>query len=218
MAARSALKKPYVTELRRIARLGARGRAALTRHARSAPLSGQVRLFDQLAATAIALEKASPRLPETVAVAIGKAVAPKAKASAIAGTPDEREALIAAALARGQSYRAGLLADPRLMLSSEALAGRLGVTRMTVNNWRDEGKLLALRNGANDYRYPAWQAEDAIRAVMPALLRALSGVDPWDAYRFFTTVDGYLGRTPLEALRAGSAAKVLRGARGFAER
>jgi hypothetical protein len=104
------------------------------------------------------------------------------------------------------------------MLSSDALAARLGVTRMTVNNWRAERKLLALRNAANDSRYPAWQAEEPIRKEMPALLEALRAVDAWDAYRFFTTVDGYLGKTPLEALRAGEAARVLRAARGFAER
>ncbi len=217
MATRSAVKKPYVAELKRIARLGARGRAAITRHAAGTPLARDARLFARLAAAAVALEKASPRLPEAVVVEIGKAVARPGSVPDAAGT-DEREALLAEALARGQAYRAGLLADPRLMLSSEVLAGRLGVTRMTVNNWRDEGKLLALRNAANDYRYPAWQVEEAIRAAMPALLRALQGADPWDAYRFFTTVDGYLGRTPLEALRAGETERVLRAARGFTER
>jgi hypothetical protein len=217
MAIRSAVKKPYVAELKRIARLGARGRAAITRHAAGTPLAREARLFERLAATAIALEKASPRLPEAVVAEIGKAVARPGTGPGVAGT-DEREALLAEALARGQAYRAGLLADPRLMLSSEVLAGRLGVTRMTVNNWRDDGRLLALRNAANDYRYPAWQVEEAIREAMPALLRALRGADPWGAYRFFTTVDGYLGRTPLEALRVGDTERVQRAARGFTER
>ena len=218
MALKSALSKPYLSELKRIAKLGARARAVITRHPKSAPLAGQVRLLERLSETALALEKASARLPEAVAAEIGKAVAAKGKERAGAGTEDEREALIAEALARGQAYRAGLLGDSRLMLSSDALAGRLGVTRMSINNWRAEGKLLALRNAANDYRYPAWQAEEPVRNEMAALLEALRGVDAWDAYRFLTTVDGYLGKTPLEALRAGEAARVLRAARGYAER
>lgn len=218
MSLKSSVKRPYVAELKRIARLGERARAVIGRHPGRGRLSGQTRLLERLSDTATALERESAKLPEAVVVEIGKAVRGRTKPLTVASAQDEREALIAEALARGQARRAALLADPRLMLSSEVLAGRLGVTRVTVNNWRDEGRLLAVVNATSDYRYPAWQAEDAIRGQIPALLAALQGVDPWDAYRFFTTVDGYLGRTPLEALRAGDTGKVLRAARGYADR
>lgn len=217
MPLKSSLKRPYVAELKRIARLGERARAVIGRH-HGDGLAGQVRLLERLADTAAALEKGSASLPEAMVLEIGRAVRPKVTRAIVASTGYRREALIAESLARGQTHRAQLLADPRLMLSSDALAGRLGVTRMTINNWREERKLLALRNAANDYRYPAWQAEDTIRAVIPALREALRGLDAWDAYRFFTIVDGYLGRTPLDALRAGDTGKVLRAARGYAER
>lgn len=224
----------YITELQRIAKVGERARAVIARRLGPARASRQAQLLKRLSQTAVELEQASADLPEEVVVAVSKEIRAtpitksirRATAQPLRSTQnldeqratDEQEALLADALRRGQEYRATLLADERLMLSSDALAERLGTTRMTVNNRRDAGKLLALRNDANDYRYPAWQAEDAIRDRLPELLKALKGLDSWDRYRFFTTTAGFLGKTPLEALRAGEATKVLRAARGYAER
>ena len=95
------------------------------------------------------------------------------------------------------------------MLTGEALARHLGVSRATVALRRLAGRLVALESGTKrGYRYPEWQV-GCLRAptVRPAFERALGVLaprGPWAAYRFFTEPSAALAdRTPLEVFGAG---------------
>jgi len=108
------------------------------------------------------------------------------------------------------------------MLNGEQLAAELGLSRATVDNRRQEGKLLALEFGSKrGFRFPQWQGdlveEPDIRASFEAVLNRLAGVGPWSRYRFFVQSAPELdGRTPVEALRAGQGEAVLHAAESWA--
>jgi len=105
----------------------------------------------------------------------------------------------------------------------EQLAAELGLSRATVDNRRQEGKLLALEFGSKrGFRFPQWQRdlveERDTRASFEAVLNGLAAVGPWSRYRFFVQSSPQLeGRTPVEALRAGEGEAVLRAAESWAQ-
>jgi hypothetical protein len=107
------------------------------------------------------------------------------------------------------------------MLNGEQLAAELGLSRATVDNRRQEGKLLALEFGSKrGFRFPQWQRdlveERDHRASFEAVLNRLASVGPWSRYRFFVQGAPALdGRTPVEALRAGEAEVVLQAAESW---
>lgn len=105
---------------------------------------------------------------------------------------------------RADQRKAAILRDPT-MLTGEAAAARLGVSRETINKRAQQGRLLALEFAKRGKRYPAWQFEEAIAgAPLEAALSVLRARDPWERYRFFTQRQpGLGGRTPIEALRLG---------------
>jgi hypothetical protein len=92
-----------------------------------------------------------------------------------------------------------------------------------VDNRRVAGKLLALELGSKrGFRFPRWQGElvqeRETRLGFEAVLERLVGVGAWSRYRFFVRQAPQLdGRTPVEALRVGDAAAVLRAAESWAE-
>lgn len=116
-----------------------------------------------------------------------------------------------AAVAAGAQARTEIIGR-RDMLSSQALADRLGVSRETVNQRRLNRELIALQHEVRGFRYPAWQIEPPVRAAMAEVLAACGAdLDPWASYLFFTQPEPLLrGKTPLQALRAGQRAAVLR--------
>lgn len=128
--------------------------------------------------------------------------------------PGKNGAALARAFDRAEERKVNLLqrAD---MLNGEQLAAELGLSRATVDNRRQEGKLLALEFGAKrGFRFPQWQRdlveERDIRASFEAVLNRLACVAPWSRYRFFVQSSAELGgRTPAEALRAGEGEAVL---------
>lgn len=94
------------------------------------------------------------------------------------------------------------------MLTGEALAPRLGLSRATVALRRQAGRLLALESGTKrGFRYPAWQIRHLLNPVtrgsFEEALQALAPRGPWAAYRFFTEPCGAGGPTPLALLDAG---------------
>jgi hypothetical protein len=130
-------------------------------------------------------------------------------------------AALAQAFDRAEERKVELLkrAD---MLNGEQLAAELGLSRATVDNRRQEGKLLALEFGSKrGFRFPQWQRdlveEPDIRASFEAVLNRLAPVGPWSRYRFFVQSAPELdGRTPVEALRAGQGEAVLHAAESWA--
>jgi len=94
------------------------------------------------------------------------------------------------------------------MLTGEALAEELGVSRATVALRRGAGRLLALESGLKrGFRYPAWQVtylrDPATREAFEEALRVLAPRGPWAIYRFLTEPATAGGPTPLGCLDAG---------------
>jgi hypothetical protein len=127
------------------------------------------------------------------------------------------EAALATAEARGAGLAADILRRPQ-MLTAEGMAKRLGVTRDTVNRWRDSGRLLGLSGAKRGYRYPAWQV-DVRGRILPGLDALLCAVsDPWAAYRWLTLPHPELGGlTGLEALQRGRAQDLVEASARFGE-
>lgn len=103
------------------------------------------------------------------------------------------------------------------MLSSDAIAEQLGVTRETVNSRRKGKELLGLTNGGRSVRYPAWQLEEAVSPHMPRLLDILKPFDAWAVYLFFTQENPlFEGVSPLDFLRIGKVDSVMDAASSYA--
>lgn len=124
----------------------------------------------------------------------------------------ELETALAVARERGRISAAEILGGED-MLSAEALALRLGTTRMTVNAKRQNKQLLGLDGAKRGFRFPVWQldAEDKPRLELPELHERLGG--PWAVYRFLVQPHGELdGLSGREALARGMSKAVLRAA------
>ena len=126
---------------------------------------------------------------------------------------------LAAAKARGIEKQRDLLAAEGGTLGVDELARALHISRQAVDKRRRGGKLLALPRGGHRWVFPAWQV--ARGRTVPGLedvLSALGGRDPWTSLIFFVTPNRLLNdRSPLQALRAGDLAAVVRAAEGYGE-
>jgi hypothetical protein len=117
----------------------------------------------------------------------------------------------AAAFERGHSYRDAALRDIGPVLTPAKVAARLGVSAVTVNNWRRRKRLLAFRFDEHQYLYPAFQFVDHPEHGERGVLRQLDAVlvllpfrAEWARVQFFLTPSPALsGRTPLDVLRRG---------------
>lgn len=103
------------------------------------------------------------------------------------------------------------------VLSSQAVATRLGLSKTSINNWRQDSAVIALPKGRRNYVYPVAQFRD--HAVLPGIdgVLAAAGGDSRVAWRWLMTphVD-FDGKPPLTALQAGQAEAVVAAARrGF---
>ena len=109
------------------------------------------------------------------------------------------------AIARGVAIKQRLLQEAGGTLSSETVAGLLGVTRATVAKYRRDEKLLGLPTPGGDFLYPAGQFDND--RPLPGLAHALAAFrtgDPWYRLQVLLTPDPNLdGITPLAALKAG---------------
>jgi hypothetical protein len=128
------------------------------------------------------------------------------------------DSALEAARERGRLRSAEIL-DQSDMLTAEAFAGRLGVSRMTVNARRQKRELLGLDGAKRGFRFPAWQVDEHGKAfdVLPKLFDLL-GNNPWTVYRFLTqrhaALEGVLAK---DALRQGKATLVLQAAESLAQ-
>lgn len=112
---------------------------------------------------------------------------------------------------RGHSYRAAALEGVGPVLTPGQAAARLGVSAVTLNNWRRARKLVAFRFDDHQYLYPAFQFVDAPTEGERGVLRHLGDVlallpfrSDWAGVQFFLAPAGALGgKTPLDVLRSG---------------
>ncbi|ARM91113.1 hypothetical protein RHEC894_PC00078 (plasmid) [Rhizobium sp. CIAT894] len=129
---------------------------------------------------------------------------------------DELQAALAAARERGRRRVAEILAEDE-MLSAEAFADLLGVSRVTVNTKRQNGQVLGLDGAKRGFRFPSWQLDRDGRpyGALPKLHEILGGA--WAVYRFLVTPHGALdGRTGLDALKRGQDDDVIAVVEGIA--
>lgn len=134
------------------------------------------------------------------------------------GEPDkDLPAALNEARKRGKKRVAEILAEDD-MLTAEAFADMLGVSRVTVNSRRQTGQVLGLDGAKRGFRFPAWQLDGDGRpfAALPTLQETLGG-SAWAVYRLLVTPHGALnGQTGLEALRRGQTDDVIAAAEGVA--
>lgn len=140
-----------------------------------------------------------------------------APATAQAADDDDLDRALDAARARGRLRAAEVLNGPE-MLSADAFAELLGVSRVTVNAKRQKNEVLALDGAKRGFRFPAWQVDENGKplGILAQLSETLGG--PWTVYRFLLQRHPDLGGQPaLEAIRKGRAAEVLAAAEAQAE-
>ena len=130
---------------------------------------------------------------------------------------DDLDAALAAARERGRLRVAEILAGDE-MLSAEAFAELLGVSRVTVNAKRQRQEVLAVDGARRGFRFPAWQVDENGKpfAAIPQLFEKL-GDSPWTVYRFLVQRHPELeGATGVDALRQGRTGEVLEAAESLA--
>jgi hypothetical protein len=114
--------------------------------------------------------------------------------------PAVARAALKRAYARGAVVAAEILAGSD-MLSSDAIAERLGISREAVNQKRRRGELLGLEGAKRGVRFPVWQLrKDGL--PLPALrdLQTALGA-PWAVFRFLRQRHPELGmKTGLQAI------------------
>jgi hypothetical protein len=134
-----------------------------------------------------------------------------------AGKPDAKlRAALTLAHERGRRRAAEILAGDD-MLTAEAFAELLGVSRVTVNAKRQSGQVLGLDGAKRGFRFPIWQLDkDCLPfAVLSALYEQL-GNSAWAVYRFLVSPQGALnGRTGLEAVERGRTDEVIAAAKSI---
>lgn len=122
----------------------------------------------------------------------------------------ELETALAEARDRGRELAAEILSRPE-MLSSDAFARRIGVTRETVRQKLARHEILGLSGAKRGMRFPAWQVMGDGRLLprLPELFARLG--QAWTVYRFLVQHrhPELGGRTGLAAIRDGDIDAVL---------
>jgi hypothetical protein len=125
---------------------------------------------------------------------------PQAATDAAELSPAAARVALKRAYERGEAAAAKLLAGPD-MLSSDAMAERLGVSREAIHQKRRRGELLGIEGAKRGVRFPAWQldADGLPLAALRDLHDALGA--PWAVFRFLQQRHPELGmRTGLAAI------------------
>lgn len=142
--------------------------------------------------------------------------APTVDVEAAAGA-DDLDLALAEARTRGAARAADILSGPD-MLSADAFARLIGVTREAVRQKAMRREALGLQGAKRGVRYPAWQVtrDGGLLPELPQLFTVL-GDSPWAVYRFLTQPNpAFKGAPPLETLKAGVVKPVLEAAEGIA--
>jgi hypothetical protein len=147
----------------------------------------------------------------------GQAASPARRGRQVA--PAELEAADAAwsaAEERGRRYRDDALAELGPVLGPGEVARRLGVSTVTVSNWRRQNRLLGLRFDGHQYLYPLFQfvdtparGERGVLSQIEQVLGALAGPSAWAKAQFLLSPAPFLGgQVPLDVLRGGRTSEV----------
>lgn len=129
------------------------------------------------------------------------------------------ERLERALLARGRRRQRAQLRAAEMLSPLEAAAFS-GIPARTLRRMRSTGQVLALsaHSVMSGVRYPAWQFEPAVLQILPDILAAFGKHRAWQAHDFLTYAEPLLAsRIPLDEIRAGRAAGVLRILRAAAD-
>jgi hypothetical protein len=127
------------------------------------------------------------------------------------------------ALARGLAVREKMAAAEGGNVSADEAAHLLGITKQSVLNLYHGGKVLAWKTEKQGaFRFPVWQFTEGRR--LPGLeevlvkLSADQALDDWGKIGFFLkSLESLGGKRPLDLLRAGQFAPVLRAAEAYVE-
>lgn len=136
-------------------------------------------------------------------------------------TPEDladADAAWADAHVRGRRHRDAVRALAGPLLTPRQVADRLGISAASVNNWRRQGRLLALQLDRHQHLYPEVQfaddpaeGEHGVVRGLDRVLAVLAGQTPWAQVVFLTTPAPALGgRRPIDLLRAGEPSAVER--------
>jgi hypothetical protein len=125
---------------------------------------------------------------------------------------------LTAAFLRGAEMKRALLRAEGGVMSGPELAKHLGITPQGLGKKRGKGQVFWLEVGEGCV-YPVFQVgPDGLLHGVRELLAAFQQGDPWARVNFMLTGDARLGgRRPLDVLRAGDIAAVVRAARGYGE-
>lgn len=126
---------------------------------------------------------------------------------------------ITRALERGRERVAEILRGPG-MLAGREFATMIGVSAQTLNEWREQRKVLALSGAKRGFRYPDWQVIEATGQPLPDLieLHRILGDEPWSVYRFLLQRHAALdGRTGIEGLKSGNIDATIAAAKGISD-
>lgn len=130
------------------------------------------------------------------------------------GQPDP----LTAAFLRGAEMKRALLRAEGGVVSGPELARHLGITPQGLGKKRDKGQVFWLEVGEGCV-YPVFQVgPDGLLHGVREVLAAFQHGDPWARVNFMLTGDTRLGgQRPLDVLRAGDVAAVVRAAHGYGE-
>jgi hypothetical protein len=123
------------------------------------------------------------------------------------------------ALARGRERVAQILAGSD-MLAGRDFARALGISPQTLNQWREQRRVLALSGAKRGFRYPDWQLLDAPLMLLPGLVELHQVLEdqPWAVYRFLRQHHIALdGRTGIESLKSGDIDATIAAAKGISD-
>jgi DNA-binding CsgD family transcriptional regulator len=120
-----------------------------------------------------------------------------------------------AAIRKGAEFRTATL-QREGMLSSEAMAETLGLSRQAVWARKKAKQLLGVSSGRS-VRYPSWQLSPNVAQYMPTILETLGRFGEWAIYLFMTQPNEMLDDgTPLDLLEAGHGERVMEAVHSYA--
>jgi hypothetical protein len=119
--------------------------------------------------------------------------------------------------------RADLLARAGAVTVDMLAAGRggsEGATRQWMRRHREHGRLVTVEHAGRTL-VPSFQLDEAfdLDPVVADVVERLSqfGLDGWAVWRWFYADNGWIGRRPVDAAKAGDAAALARAAAGLLE-
>lgn len=126
----------------------------------------------------------------------------------------------AAAIAEGRKGAAETLArriENKVLLSADELREALGIAQAEIHDAVEANRLFAFEGPGGELYYPAFYTDANLdKSALGMVVQEMRDLPAASKYHFFISKRTNLGETPLEALRRGRVAEVLRAARGFA--